>query len=554
MRGFIILLLPWDPMEEETTSYAPIEPSTFDLIVIGTGLPESVVAAAASSAGKTVLHLDTNPFYGAHYASLPLNDFATFLRSHSQPPKVPESDGSIPLVTRSVYSSLEISSHSDEPLQNSRRFNLDLAGPRAFLCSDSMIDLILKTGINQYMEFKSVDASFVGNADGELLNVPDSRSAIFKDRSLSITEKNRLMKFFKLVQAHFSEENEEDRISEEDLESPFVEFLSKIGLSRKLKSIILYAIVNAKYDQDNIKVCKDVITTKSGISRLALHHSSVGRFANANGAMIYPIYGQGELPQAFCRRAAVKGCIYVLRMPIVSVLMDEEDGTYKGVKLVSGQKLFSSRLILAPSFTIPSPLVPSAAQASNSRDDGHIEAEEKAARGICIANNSIRREVSNCLVFFPPKSLYPEQIASVRVFQLSSNVAVCPPGMFVTYLSATSIDAVEGKKLLNAAINALFSIPLSGNSESSGVDNSGDNIEVKPSLLWSALYMQELTKFQGALDSISSTPMPDEHLDYNHLLDATEKLFQEIYPGEEFLATTSLLDEHSNYVDSELDS
>jgi RAB protein geranylgeranyltransferase component A len=35
------------------------------------------------------------------------------------------------------------------------------------------------------------------------------------------------------------------------------------------------------------------------------------RFPNAPGALLYPIYGEGELPQAFCRRAAVKGCIYV---------------------------------------------------------------------------------------------------------------------------------------------------------------------------------------------------------------------------------------------------
>ena len=35
------------------------------------------------------------------------------------------------------------------------------------------------------------------------------------------------------------------------------------------------------------------------------------RFPNALGAFLYPIYGQGELPQAFCRRAAVKGCIHV---------------------------------------------------------------------------------------------------------------------------------------------------------------------------------------------------------------------------------------------------
>lgn len=35
------------------------------------------------------------------------------------------------------------------------------------------------------------------------------------------------------------------------------------------------------------------------------------RFPNAPGALLYPIYGEGELSQAFCRRAAVKGCIYV---------------------------------------------------------------------------------------------------------------------------------------------------------------------------------------------------------------------------------------------------
>ncbi|CAL5391553.1 unnamed protein product [Camellia sinensis] len=34
------------------------------------------------------------------------------------------------------------------------------------------------------------------------------------------------------------------------------------------------------------------------------------RFSIALGPLIYPIYGQGELPQAFCRHAVVKGCLY----------------------------------------------------------------------------------------------------------------------------------------------------------------------------------------------------------------------------------------------------
>ncbi|KAI3466224.1 hypothetical protein Pfo_022887 [Paulownia fortunei] len=543
---------------EETTSYPPIEPTNFDLIVIGTGLPESIIASAAAAAGKIVLHLDPNPFYGTNSASLPLNDLICFLqsesesRSQSQPFQTSDDYAYIPLVTHPLYSALEINSYSSEPIDNSRKFNLDLAGPRVFLCSDSMIDLILKTGINQYMEFKSVDASFVCDAEGKLENVPDSRSAIFKNRSLSLTEKNQLMKFFKLVQGHFGNESEEDKISEPDLESPFVEFLTKMGLSQKLKSIILYTIVLADYDQENLEVCKDVINTKSGINHLALYHSSIGRFPNANGAIIYPIYGQGELPQAFCRRAAVKGCIYVLRMPIVAVLMDKDGGMYKGVKLVSGQELFSSQLILAPSFTIPSTLAP-AEQVANSHDVSLSDAKEKVARGICIVKNSINPEVANCLLFFPPRSLYPEQITSVRVLQLSGNVAVCPSGMFVTYLSALCDNAVEGKKLLNAAINALFSMPISGNSEHSGTDTLCEHTEGKPCLLWSALYIQELTTFQDAFDSISYTPMPDEHLHYNKLLDATEKLFQEIYPNEEFFTMTSISDEHLDDGGSELD-
>ncbi|XP_051134560.1 rab escort protein 1 [Andrographis paniculata] len=530
---------------EESTSYPSIDPSNFDLIVVGTGLPESIVAGAASAAGKTVLHLDPNPFYGTHYSSFPLNDLVSFLQSGSQivpqsPPfQTSDEYDSNPLLVRSMYSDLEISSYSSEPTDCSRKFNVDLAGPRVFLCSDSMIALILKTGINQYMEFKSVDGNFVSDAEGKLETVPDSRSAIFKSRNLSLPEKNQLMKFFKLVQSHLGNESEDSKISEQDLESPFVDFLTKMGLSQKLKTIILYAIVMANYDQEHFEVCKDVINTRTGINCLALYHSSIGRFSNANGAVIYPIYGQGELPQSFCRRAAVKGCIHVLRMPVVAVLTNKDDGSYKGVKLVSGQELYSSQLILAPSFKIE--FSNSYASVANFRD-----CKKKVARGICIAKNSIKQEAANCLVFFPPKSLYEEQKTCVHVLQLSSNVAACPVGMFVTYLSVICDDPVEGKKSLTTAINALFSGPISS-SERNSPDDSSNQAEDKPSLLWSALYIQELNSFSDPLDSISYTTMPDEHLNYDTLLVATEMLFRKIYPNEDFFAmTTNSSEEHQD--------
>lgn len=235
----------------ESTPYPPIDPTTFDLIVVGTGLPESVIAAAASSAGKTVLHLDPNPFYGGHFASLPLHDLPDFLNSLSTPPQpstisTSNIDGNkyavVDLSRRSLYSDIEVSSYAPELLaENSRKFNIDLGGPKVLFCADKAIDLMVKSNASQYLEFKGIDANFVCNESGRLCNVPDSRAAIFKDKSLSLTEKNQLMRFFKLVQQHLEASGNEGstsdsaRISDEDLESPFVEFLQKIRLPTKIK-------------------------------------------------------------------------------------------------------------------------------------------------------------------------------------------------------------------------------------------------------------------------------------------------------------------------------
>ncbi|CAH9143155.1 unnamed protein product [Cuscuta epithymum] len=541
---------------DDSASYPHIEPSSFDLIVIGTGVSESIIAAAASAAGKSVIHLDPNPFYGSHYASLPLHDFTSFIQSHSNSSSTPhlasqyrhESDFHlVPLCTRQLYSSIDVSLYSQEPMNYSSKFNIDLAGPRVLFCADSMVDLILNTGINLYMEFKSVDGSFIYDGNGNLDYVPDSRSAIFKDRNLSFTEKNQLMRFFKMVQGHMREDYTEiNRISQDDLESPFCEFLSKMGLSSKLKSIILYAITLAADDQESVKGYK-VIKTRDGIDRLALYHSSVGRFSNAPGAMIYPMYGQGELSQSFCRRAAVKGCINVLRMPVNFILKDKGSGNYKGVKLASGQELLSHNLILAPPFVIPFDTVESRTQSLQDDSlglDKKDVVKEKLVKGICIAKSSLKPDVANCLVFFPPQSLIPEQVSSIHVFQISSNVAVCPSGMFVTYLSVTCEDAVQGKKLLEAAINALFYVPVSGTSQNDHTDHP--NSIAKPAILWSTLYVQELTK-EDSFDSVASVSMPDGNLHYNEVLAASVKIFERMYPGEDFLpkaATSSEEEEH----------
>lgn len=159
--------------EGDPSSYPPIDPVNFDLIIVGTGLSESTIAAAAAAVGKTVLHLDPNSFYGSYFASLSLDDFTSYLNSHSVAPSTTSTanqhdDGNhviTELIQQSLYTDVEVISCASENYnllpENSRKFILDLGGPRAIFCADKCIDLLLKSGASHYVEFKGIDASFL---------------------------------------------------------------------------------------------------------------------------------------------------------------------------------------------------------------------------------------------------------------------------------------------------------------------------------------------------------------------------------------------------------
>ncbi|KAK3163480.1 hypothetical protein QOZ80_1AG0004270 [Eleusine coracana subsp. coracana] len=384
----------------EAHDYPTIEPTSFDVVICGTGLPESVLAAACAAAGKTVLHVDPNPFYGSLYSSVPLPSLPSFLSPDpSVPLSPPTSSGDdshtvVDLHRRNIFSEVETSGAAPEP---SRRFTVDLVGPRVLYCADEAVDLLLRSGGSHHVEFKSVEGGSLLYWEGQLYPVPDSRQAIFKDATLKLKEKNVLFRFFKLVQAHIASGGEagdgdaSTKIPEEDLDLPFIEYLKKQQLSPKMTAVVLYAIAMADYDQDGTDSCEKLLTTREGIQTIALYSSSIGRFANAEGAFIYPMYGHGELPQAFCRCAAVKGALYVLRMPVSALLMDEEKKNCVGARLTSGQDILCQQLILDPSYEIPTLGVPSDSSDSNSL--------RKVARGICIISKSVQQGSSNLLLF-----------------------------------------------------------------------------------------------------------------------------------------------------------
>ena len=63
----------------------------------------------------------------------------------------------------------------------------------------------------------------------------------------------------------------------------------------------------------------------------------MSRYGSGTGAFLLPVYGGGELPQAFCRVAAVADALYVLRQGIGKFVMDADTGLCQALLTSSGQ-------------------------------------------------------------------------------------------------------------------------------------------------------------------------------------------------------------------------
>ncbi|XP_068187818.1 rab proteins geranylgeranyltransferase component A 1 [Antennarius striatus] len=65
-------------------------PSEFDVVILGTGLAESVVAAAFSRVGQRVLHLDRQSYYAGNWASFTFNGLLTWIEQNHEESKQEE--------------------------------------------------------------------------------------------------------------------------------------------------------------------------------------------------------------------------------------------------------------------------------------------------------------------------------------------------------------------------------------------------------------------------------------------------------------------------------
>jgi len=110
----------------------------------------------------------------------------------------------------------------------------------------------------------------------------------------------------------------------------FTDFLTNTAkLPERLSTVVICALALAPFGNINV----EKYSTKDGVDDLVRHLTALGRFGDT--AFLLPMYGSGELSQAFCRSGAVYGSTYMLRRSPLAISYDESQAV-KGV-LLSGE-------------------------------------------------------------------------------------------------------------------------------------------------------------------------------------------------------------------------
>jgi len=499
-------------------------PDHFDLIIVGTGLVESAVAAAGARLGHSVLHIDTSDSYGADWASYTWDGLQKWIQNsqtenESEQQKdfseiLEEGEEFVALVenktvgdlTENWYSNTtendanqseakdEKEANGDQPNEppkwtksriesQTRRFNIDLT-PRLLFSRGSMVELLISSNISRYTEFKSV-SRVLTLLNGQLEHVPSSRADVFGTKHVSVVEKRILMKYLTFCLNYDSDPS----VYENYVNRTYIDFLKHQKLTDNLIHFVLHAIAMVTPDANCLK----------GLEATKKFLSSLGRFGNT--PFLWSMYGSGELPQAFCRLCAVFGGTYYLGRSVEGIIVKED----RCVGLVTeGKRIGCDNLVIA-----------------DRRMSARLETEDSrstvcTSRGIYISTSSILAAEKEQLTFLsiPPTPQRPNPIMAIEV---SAGAAACPRDLQLLHASCKTMTNPASD--LSPVISTLHPVP-------------------SDTLVYSLTFSQSTrigSDPSTSLNNVFCASGPTPELDFDYSISEAKEIYRRIYPEEEFL-------------------
>lgn len=394
-----------------------------DVLIMGTGLVESILAAALSWQGVEILHIDNKQYYGDLTSTLTIDQLKKWCMEVNQ--------GKIQHFHDAQFympgGKLKDQFHSKD-------YGIDLT-PKIMFAQSDLLSLLIKSRVYKYLEFQSLSNFHVfenDNFNKKLSNT--TKEDIFTDQSLSLVTKRYLMKFLKFVLQDNNDSNKKSML-QDNANVPIGEFLTKnFNLETPQINELVYSI----------GLCAKTTTkTPEALTRIKRFLVSFDVYGNFP-VMVLKYGGPGEISQGFCRSAAVAGTTYKLNTTLV-----DYDPQLKIAKFNDGSNIkINEKVVVSPT------QMPKFLQQSYNEITEDLK-PYNVTRLVTIVKNDCKEWMSeqetSAIVVFPPNSLPTSNQQSVQVIIQNGGSGVCPEGQAVWFSHSREQDLNKAKQDLECA-------------------------------------------------------------------------------------------------------
>ncbi|KAH0630971.1 hypothetical protein JD844_004401 [Phrynosoma platyrhinos] len=385
-------------------------------------------------------------------------------------------------------------------VKEGRRFNIDLIS-KLLYSRGLLIDLLIKSNVSRYAEFKNV-TRILAFREGRVEQVPCSRADVFNSKQLTMVEKRMLMRFLTFC-LDFEQHPDEYQAQKE---CKFSDYLKTQKLTPNLQHFILHSIA---------MVSEANCYTIDGLKATQKFLQCLGRYGNT--PFLFPLYGQGEIPQCFCRMCAVFGGIYCLRHSVQCLVVDKETRRCKAIIDHFGQRISANYFVVEDSYL-------------SEEICAHVSYRQ-ISRAILITDGSILKSGSDqqiSILTIPPMKLGQPPICLI---ELCSSTMTCMKNTYLVHLTCSSVKTA--KEDLEPAVEQLFT-------EATETGSKGAGEGQKPQILWSVYFNMRdssdiaRTSYDNLPSNVYVCSGPDSALGNDYAVKQAEAIFQEMFPKEEF--------------------